>query len=157
VHAFAREVQLSESEWMAAMEWLTACGAISDDKRQEFILASDVIGLSTLVVQMNNRFGERATPATVLGPFHIDGSATMPFGHDMSDGVPGRPLFVTGRVTDLDGNPVRGAVLDVWQADADGMYEAQFAGVDEARLRAKYQVDDDGTYCVRTIAPLGYS
>ncbi|GAB3972922.1 dioxygenase [Actinoallomurus acanthiterrae] len=157
VHAFARDVRLSESEWMAAMEWLTACGAISDDKRQEFILASDVIGLSTLVVQMNNRFAERATPATVVGPFHIDGSPTVPFGHDMSDGAPGRPLFVTGRVTDLDGNPVRGAVLDVWQADADGMYEAQLADIDEARLRAKYQADDDGAYCVRTIAPLGYS
>ncbi len=157
VHELAREVRLTEEEWAAAMEWLTATGRISDDKRQEFILASDVLGLSMLVVQMNNRFSGAATPATVLGPFHIDGSPVVPYGHDMSDGLPGRPLFITGRVLDTDGNPIPGAVLDVWQADSDGMYEAQLPDVDEARLRAKYRARADGTYCVRTIAPLGYS
>jgi hydroxyquinol 1,2-dioxygenase len=157
VHELAREVRLTEEEWAAAMEWLTATGRISDDKRQEFILASDVLGLSMLVVQMNNRFSDAATPATVLGPFHIDGSPVVPYGHDMSDGLPGRPLFITGRVLDTDGNPIPGAVLDVWQADSDGMYEAQLPDVDEARLRAKYRARADGTYCVRTIAPLGYS
>lgn len=157
VHEFAREVQLTEDEWMAAVEWLTATGQISDEKRQEFILASDVIGLSMLVVQLNHRFSADATPATVLGPFHIDGSPPAEYGHDMSEGIPGQPLFITGRVTDTDGNPVPGAVLDVWQADAEGYYESQLPEVDEARLRAKYQTREDGTYCVRTIAPLGYS
>lgn len=157
VHEFAREVQLTEDEWMAAIEWLTETGKISSDKRQEFILASDVIGLSMLVVQLNNRFAANTTPATVLGPFHIDGSPPAEFGHDMSDGLQGSPLFITGKVTDLDGNPIPGAILDVWQADADGIYEAQIPDIDEARLRAKYQAREDGTFCVRTIAPRGYT
>jgi len=157
LHAFAREVTLTEAEWAAAMNWLAATGRITDDKRQEFILASDVLGLSTLVVRLNNRFAANATPATVLGPFHIDGSPAAEFGQDMSDGLPGTPLFITGTVRDTDGKPVPGAVLDVWQADADGNYESQIPDIDEARLRAKYQARPDGTYCVRTIAPRGYA
>lgn len=157
LHSFAREVHLTEEEWAAAMGWLTATGQISSDKRMEFILGSDVLGLSMLVVQLNNRFSPTATPATVLGPFHIDGSPAAGFGEDMADGIDGTTLFLTGTVTDGDGKPVPGAVLDVWQADADGNYEAQIADVDEARLRAKYKARDDGSYCVRTIAPRGYS
>ena len=156
LHDFAREVRLSEAEWMAAIRWLARTGQISDDKREEFILASDVFGLSMLVVQINHRFDASATPATVLGPFHIDGSPPLDYGGDMSDGVPGTPLYITGTVRDLDGEPVPGAVLDVWQADTDGAYEAQL-DVDEARLRAKYTSRADGSYCVRTIAPMGYS
>jgi hydroxyquinol 1,2-dioxygenase len=156
LHDFAREVRLTEAEWMAAIQWLTATGQISDEKREEFILASDVLGLSMLVVQMNHRFSPGATPATVLGPFHIDGSPELGFGGDMSDDVPGTPLYLTGTVRSLDGSPVPGAVLDVWQADAEGAYEAQL-DVDEARLRAKYRAEQDGSYCVRTIAPKGYS
>lgn len=157
LHQFAREVRLTEDEWAAAVRWLTATGQISDDKREEFILASDVLGLSMLVVQMNHRLDPAATPATVLGPFHVDGSPELGFGGDMSDGVAGTPLYITGTVRSLDGTPVGDAVLDVWQADADGNYEAQLAEVDEARLRAKYRTRADGTYCVRTIAPRGYS
>ncbi|MFJ5837002.1 dioxygenase [Streptomyces shenzhenensis] len=157
LHAFAREVRLTEDEWTAAIQWLTAAGQTCDDKRQELILASDVLGLSMLVVQLNNRFTAEATPATVLGPFHIDGSPTVQRGFDMSDGIPGTPLFVTGRVTDTEGRPVADAVLDVWQADADGAYEAQLPEVDEARLRARYRTAADGSYCIRTIAPRGYA
>ncbi|MDH3039224.1 dioxygenase [Streptomyces sp. TRM75561] len=157
LHAYAREVRLTEAEWAAAVEWLAAVGRISDDRRQEFILASDVFGLSTLVVQLNNLFSPGATPATVLGPFHIDGSPAADFGADMAEGVPGTPLFLTGRVLDLDGNPLPGVVLDVWQADADGAYEGQVGEVDEARLRALYRTREDGTYCVRTIVPRGYA
>ncbi|WP_328648329.1 catechol 1,2-dioxygenase [Amycolatopsis sp. NBC_00348] len=157
LHAFAREVRLSETEWMAAMRWLTETGQISDEKREEFILASDVLGLSMLVVQMNHAFDAKATPATVLGPFHIDGSPEKEFGGDMSDGLPGAPLYITGTVTGLDGSPVGGAVLDVWQADEEGAYESQIPGIDEARLRAKYTTRADGSYCLRTIAPKGYS
>ncbi|NKE62933.1 catechol 1,2-dioxygenase [Lentzea sp. PSKA42] len=156
LHDFAREVRLTEAEWMTAIQWLTATGQISDEKREEFILASDVLGLSMLVVQMNHRFEPGATPATVLGPFHIEGSPELGFGGDMSDDVAGTPLYITGTVRSLDGSPVPDAVLDVWQADADGAYEAQL-DVDEARLRAKYHAREDGTYCVRTIAPKGYS
>lgn len=157
LHAFAREVRLSETEWMAAMRWLTETGQISDEKREEFILASDVLGLSMLVVQMNHAFDAKATPATVLGPFHIDGSPEKEFGGDMSDGLPGAPLYITGTVTGLDGSPVGGAVLDVWQADEEGAYESQIPDIDEARLRAKYATRADGSYCLRTIAPKGYS
>ncbi len=156
LHAFAREVQLSEDEWIAAIQWLTATGQISDDKRQEFILASDVLGLSMLVVQMNQRLDERATPATVLGPFYIEDSPLLPYGGDMSEGIDGPPLYLSGTVGDLEGAPLGGVVLDVWQADADGNYESQL-GVDEARLRGKFVTGEEGEYCIRTIAPTGYS
>jgi hydroxyquinol 1,2-dioxygenase len=157
LHDFAREVELTEEEWMAGIQWLTATGHASDEKRQEFILASDVLGLSMLVVQLNHRFDSAATPATVLGPFHIPGSPSLPYGGDMSDGLPGRPLYITGKVVGVDGEPVPNAVLDVWQADEEGLYEAQIPGLDEARLRATYATRADGGYCVRTIAPKGYS
>ncbi|MGH3989792.1 MAG: dioxygenase, partial [Pseudonocardiaceae bacterium] len=157
LHGFAREVRLTEAEWIAGMQWLTSAGQISDEKRQEFILGSDVFGLSMLVVQMNHRLDPAATPATVLGPFHIEGSPVLGFGGDMSEGLGGTPLFVHGSVRALDGSPIPGCVLDVWQADTDGMYEAQLSDMDEARLRAKYTTREDGSYCVRTIAPRGYS
>jgi hydroxyquinol 1,2-dioxygenase len=157
LHAFAREVRLTEAEWMAAIQWLNRTGQISNHKREEFILTSDVLGLSMLVVQMNQRFDPAATPATVLGPFHIEGSPELGFGEDMSQGLPGTPLFITGVVRDLAGNPVPGAVLDIWQADNEGLYESQHADVDEARLRGKYTTREDGGYCVRTVAPLGYT
>jgi hydroxyquinol 1,2-dioxygenase len=156
LHGFAREVRLTEAEWMAAIGWLNRTGQISDEKRQEFILASDVLGLSMLVVQMNHRFDAAATPATVLGPFHIEGSPDLGYGADMSEGVPGTPLYISGTVRDLDGKPIAGAVLDVWQADPEGAYEAQLE-VDEARLRAKYAAREDGTYCLRTVGPKGYA
>jgi hydroxyquinol 1,2-dioxygenase len=157
LHAFALEVRLTEAEWMAAIQWLNRTGQISNEKREEFILASDVLGLSMLVVQMNHQLDVRATPATVLGPFHIEGSPELDHGADMSQGLPGTPLVIHGVAEDLEGNPVPGAVLDVWQADNEGLYESQYADVDEARLRGKYTTREDGSYCIRTVAPLGYS
>jgi hydroxyquinol 1,2-dioxygenase len=157
LHDFAREVRLTEAEWMAAIQWLNRTGQASSEKREEFILSSDVLGLSMLVVQMNHQLDPAATPATVLGPFHIEGSPELDFGADMSQGLPGTPLVLHGTVTDLEGNPVPGAVLDLWQADNEGLYESQHADVDEARLRAKYTTREDGSYCVRTVAPLGYT
>src|SRR3954451_6566751 len=125
LHDFAREVRLTEAEWMAAIGWLTRAGQISDDKREEFILASDVLGLSMLVVQMNHRLDPAAAPATEVGAFHIEGSPEFGYGEDMSQGLPGSPLRVHGTVRDLAGNRVPGAVLDVWEADAEGAYESQ--------------------------------
>ena len=147
------------SHWIAAIHSasVSRTGQISNEKREEFILTSDVLGLSMLVVQMNHRLDSRATPATVLGPFHIEGSPELGYGEDMSQGLAGAPLVLHGTVTDLDGAPVAGAVLDLWQADNDGLYESQHADVDEARLRAKYTTREDGSYCVRTVAPLGYT
>jgi hydroxyquinol 1,2-dioxygenase len=142
---------------MAAIQWLNRTGQISDEKREEFILASDVLGLSMLVVQMNNVFEPAATPATVLGPFYIEGSPKLAFGADMSQGLAGTPLVIHGVVKDVAGNPVPNAVLDVWQADDEGRYESQYADVDEARLRGTLTSRADGSYCLRTVAPLGYS
>ena len=153
----AREVRRTDAEWIAAMAWLTRTGQISDEKRMEFILASDVLGLSMLVVQMIHRLDPAVTPATVLGPFHIEGSPELPYGGDMSEGLGGVPLYVHGSVRDLAGAPVAGAVLDVRQADDEGLHEAQLAEVDEARLRGEYSSREDGSYWVRTIAPKGYS
>jgi hydroxyquinol 1,2-dioxygenase len=156
LHELAREVRLTEDEWMAAIQWLKRAGQISDEKREEFILTSDVLGLSMLVVQMNHRFDPSATPATVLGPFHIEGSPELGYAADMSDGLSGVPMYISGTVRSLDGTPVGGAVLDVWQADEDGAYEGQLE-VEEARLRAKYTTREDGSYCLRTITPKGYA
>src|SRR3954464_12777896 len=102
LHDFPRAGRLTGAEWMAAPSWLTGAGQISDDKREEFILASDVLGLSMLVVQMNHRFDAKATPATVLGPFHIEGSPEMEYAADMSQGLPGVPMFISGSVHSLD-------------------------------------------------------
>lgn len=156
LHGFAREVALTEPEWAAAMAWLARTGQLSDDRRAEFILASDVLGLSMLVVEMNHRRDSGATPATVLGPFYIADSPRMDYGADMAEGVAGIPLFIVGTVRGSCGAPVTGATLDVWQADSQGMYEAQVNAA-APRLRGRYTSRPDGDYCVRTVAPLGYS
>jgi hydroxyquinol 1,2-dioxygenase len=156
LHAFAREVELTPEEWMAGIQWLTAVGQISDEKRMETILASDVFGLSMLVVMMNARTPTGATPNTVLGPFHIDGSPEMVSDADMSEGMEGEKLYVSGVVRGLDGKPIPNAVLDVWQADQDGSYEAQIPGAHE-RLRAIFRTDQEGRYGLWTIAPKGYA
>ena len=156
LHAFAREVELTPEEWMAGIQWITAVGQISDEKRMETILASDVFGLSMLVVMMNARTPSGATPNTVLGPFHIDGSPELGRDADMSEGVDGEKLYVSGVVRGLDGKPIPNAVLDVWQADQDGSYEAQIPGAHE-RLRAIFRTDQEGRYGLWTIAPKGYA
>jgi hydroxyquinol 1,2-dioxygenase len=156
LHAFAREVELTPEEWIAGIQWLTAVGQISDEKRMETILASDVFGLSMLVVMMNARTPTGATPNTVLGPFHIDGSPELTKDADMSEGLAGEKLYVSGVVRGLDGKPIANAVLDVWQADHDGSYEAQIPGAHE-RLRAIYRTDQEGRYGLWTIAPKGYA
>ena len=156
LHDLAREVRLTEPEWMAALQWLTRTGQFGGEKRDEFILASDVLGLSMLVVEMNHHLQPGATPATVIGPFHIEGSPELDYGKNMADGVPGTPLYITGKVTDLVGQAVGGALLDVWQADGQGLYEAQL-DLGAPRLRARYTSRLDGTYCARTIAPHGYT
>jgi len=157
LHGFVREVEPSEAEWLAAIEWLTRTGKLCDDKRQEFILASDVLGVSMLIDAINNRLPSAATPSTVLGPFHIEGSPKLDLGADMTAGAKGTACYMTGRVRDLDGRPVEGAVLDLWQADAEGLYEAQRPDCAGPRLRALYRTGPDGGYCVRTIVPLGYA
>jgi hydroxyquinol 1,2-dioxygenase len=156
LHEFVREVDLKEDEWLTAMNWLAKTGQISSEKRHEFILLSDVLGVSMLVDGINHRFPTGATPSTVMGPFHINDSPELPMGTDLAAGLAGTPCFVHGTIRDLNGNPIAGAKLDVWQADADGMYESQL-GATEPLLRAIFRTGPDGKYLIRTIAPPGYS
>jgi hydroxyquinol 1,2-dioxygenase len=156
LHAFVREVELTHDEWVAATDYLTRVGQISDDKRKEFILLSDVLGVSMLVVMVNDRTPSGATPNTVLGPFHIDESPVLARDENMAEDVPGVPVYVSGSVRDQAGAPIPGVLLDIWQADEMGMYESQIPDSD-ARLRALQHTDGDGRYGFWTIAPKGYS
>ncbi|HEV2522472.1 MAG TPA: dioxygenase [Candidatus Acidoferrales bacterium] len=156
LHGFVRDVDLTQEEWLMAVDWLARTGKLCTDKRQEFILLSDVLGISMLVDAINHRFPEGATPTTVVGPFHIDDSPELPMGADLAEGIPGETCFLVGTVSDLEGKPIEGAKLDIWQADADGMYESQL-GAEEPRLRAIFHTGPDGKYLIRTIAPPGYS
>ncbi|HVA95800.1 MAG TPA: dioxygenase [Candidatus Dormibacteraeota bacterium] len=156
LHGFVRETDVTQEEWLAAVDWLARTGKLCTDKRQEFILFSDVLGISMLVDAINHRFPTGATPSTVMGPFHIEGSPEMPMGADIAAGLSGETVFLVGTARDLDGKPIEGAKLDVWQADADGMYESQL-GSDEPLLRAIFHTGPDGKYAIQTIAPPGYT
>lgn len=156
LHGFVREVEPSPQEWFAAIDWLTRVGKMCDDKRQEFILASDVFGVSMLVDALNNRLEPGVTPTTVEGPFHIPNSPEVDHGGNMAEGAPGEPCYVVGRVLDTDGRPIPNVVLDVWQTDGEGIYEAQRQG-DDAYMRGVYRTGADGTYIIRTVTPIGYT
>jgi len=156
LHAFVREVEPTEAEWFTAIDWLTRTGKMCTGKRQEFILASDVFGVSMLVDAINHRFASGATPTTVEGPFHVADAPPLEHGENMAGGAPGIPCYVTGVVKGLDGAPVAGAVLDLWQTDGEGLYEAQ-RDVEGPWMRGLYRTRDDGTYLVRTVAPIAYT
>ncbi len=156
LHGFARDVDLKQDEWLMAVDWLAKTGKLCTDKRHEFILLSDVLGMSMLVDAMNHRFPEGATPSTIIGPFHIDDSPEMAMGANVAEGLAGESTFLVGTVRDTNGKPVEGAKLDIWQADADGLYESQL-GAEEPTLRAVFHTGADGKYAIRTIAPPGYS
>lgn len=156
IHAFVREIEPTEAEWASAIDWLTRTGKMCTEKRQEFILFSDVLGVSMLVDAINHRLASRATPTTVEGPFHIHGSPQFADGADMAKDAPGVPCFVAGVVRDLDGKPVEGATLDVWQTDGEGLYEAQ-RDVDGPWVRGVFRTQADGSFLIRTVAPVGYT
>ena len=156
LHGFVRDVDLKQDEWLMAVDWLARTGKLCSDKRQEFILLSDVLGISMLVDAINHRFPEGATPSTVIGPFHIDDSPELPMGANVAEGLAGETCFLVGTVRDTEGKPVQNAKLDIWQADADGLYESQL-GAEEPILRAIFHTGADGKYAIRTIAPPGYS
>ena len=156
IHAFVREIEPTEAEWAGAIDWLTRTGKMCTEKRQEFILFSDVLGVSMLVDAINHRLASRATPTTVEGPFHIHGSPEFADGADMAKNAPGIPCFVAGVVRDLDGKPVEGATLDVWQTDGEGLYEAQ-RDVDGPWVRGIFRTQADGSFLIRTVAPVGYT
>ena len=156
LHAFAREVSLTEDEWFAGIRFLTEIGHITDDKRQEFILLSDTLGLSMLVTAMNNRKPDGCTESTVLGPFFVDGAPEFRNGDDMANGAKGEPCFVSGRVTALDGSPIPGASIEVWQADSDGFYDVQYQGETAAQARGKLRSLPDGSFHFRSITAESY-
>ena len=140
LHAFAREVHLTEEEWFEGIKFLTAVGQKCDDKRQEFILLSDILGLSMMIVALNHKTVPGATEATVLGPFFAHGAKEYEYGADLreSASVKGEDVYVSGRVMTLDGKPLPNAALDIWQAKADGIYDVQTEGGFELRGRVKF-------------------
>jgi hydroxyquinol 1,2-dioxygenase len=156
LHDFAREVKLTEAEWMAGIEFLTATGQKCNDKRQEFILLSDTLGLSMLTVALNHSKSAQATEATVFGPFHVPGAPELPLGSDIANGAVGEPLFVNATVRGTGGEPVAGAVVDVWEADAEGFYDLQRADLDHAEGRAVFRTDGEGRLYFKAVTPVAY-
>jgi len=156
LHGFVREIEPTNAEWFKAIDFLTRTGKICDDKRQEFILCSDVLGVSMLVDAINNRMQSGATPTTVEGPFHVPNAPEIADGGNMAKEAPGIPTVVVGKVRSLDGKPIAGAVLDLWQTDGEGLYESQ-KGIEEPWMRGLYHAQQDGSYAVRTVAPIAYT
>jgi hydroxyquinol 1,2-dioxygenase len=156
LHAFARDVELTEDEWFQGIQFLTDVGHITDDKRQEFILLSDTLGLSMLVTALNNRKPAGCTESTVFGPFFVENAPEYQNGDDVGNGAKGEPCFVTGRVTGLAGEPVPDARIDVWQADSDGFYDVQQEGEAGAHGRGTLRSLADGTFHFRSITAESY-
>ena len=157
LHAFVKEVELTEAEWFQAIETLTEAGRMCSDKRQEFILFSDTLGVSMVVDLISHRKPDGATESTVFGPFHRLGAPELPAGGNIAHlDKTGTPTLVSGRVLDLDGKPIKGAVLDVWQAQSSGLYDSQDASLDGLHMRGKFHTDAEGRYLVRTVRPVNY-
>jgi len=156
LHAVVREVEPTSEEWMAAIKFLTATGQICDDKRQEFILLSDTLGVSMLIDAINNRKPSGATESTVLGPFHVANAPRKAMGETISLDGKGDPTFVSGRVVDQDGGPIEGATLDVWQTSSDGAYDIQDPEQPEMNLRGVFTTGKDGRFWFRTVKPSSY-
>ncbi|MGY1781062.1 intradiol ring-cleavage dioxygenase [Geodermatophilus sp. SYSU D01036] len=157
LHAFVKDVELTEAEWAAAIDFLTRTGHTSDAVRQEFVLLSDVLGVSMLVETINHRSGGTGTESTVLGPFHQVASPERRLGDDIALDGKGTPCLVSGRVTGPDGEPLAGATVDVWQANADGFYDVQQPDVQPpGNLRGLFTADDDGRFWFRSVVPRWY-
>jgi protocatechuate 3,4-dioxygenase beta subunit len=154
LHAFAVQTRLTPSEWLAAVEFLTATGHRCDAERQEFILLSDVLGLSSLVDLVNAAQG--ATESTVLGPFYVPGAPVRAMGEHIGRPQDGSPTLVRGRVSDLTGQPLPGATLDVWQSSGNGLYDTQDPGQPPFNLRGVFVTGPDGGYEFRAVRPVSY-
>lgn len=157
LHQVVRETRPTAADWRHAIAFLTEIGHASDDKRQEWVLLSDLLGVTALVEDINSRRPNGATPNTGRGPFYRADAPKLPLGADISlDGV-GTPLFVSGRVTDLDGKPIADATVETWQANAQGFYENQQPDLQpEFNLRGVFITDKDGHFHYRTVKPAGY-
>jgi hydroxyquinol 1,2-dioxygenase len=155
LHAFLQEVRLTEEEWQRAIEFLTAAGHITDDRRQEFILLSDVLGASMQVIAINNEAYRNATEATVFGPFFVEGSSEIQLGGNIAAGAPGEPCWVEGTVTDASGKPVPVALIEVWEADQEGLYDVQY-GDGRVAARGHLYSDAEGRYRFWAVTPTPY-
>jgi catechol 1,2-dioxygenase len=157
LHAFATEVSLSEEEWREMISVLTATGHITDERRQEFILWSDALGLSMLVDALAHELPAGATESTVLGPFYVAGSPRREYGESMVvEGGAGVPAWVYGRVLEVSGAPIAGAELDVWQNGADMLYAVQKPEAEQDHLRGRYLTRRDGSYAFLAVRPVPY-
>jgi hydroxyquinol 1,2-dioxygenase len=157
VHAAVREIEPTVAEWETAIRFLTETGRMCDDTRQEFVLLSDVLGVSALVENINHRKTPGATEATVLGPFHMVESPARALGDPIAETAEAGPCLVTGVVTSVGGAPLAGARVDVWQADEDGFYDVQRPGVRPAgNGRGLLTTDDGGRFWFTTVLPRHY-
>src|SRR6202048_276309 len=158
LHAFVRKTDLTFDEWRYAINFLTRTGQKCSATRQEFILLSDVFGVSMLVDAVNHRERDGATETTVLGPFYVGEHKPMPHGADISANLPGERMFVQSRVTDLNGKPLAGVPVDIWHADDDGYYDSQKPDYETAgpSSRARVVTEADGRFSFRPILPCSY-
>jgi hydroxyquinol 1,2-dioxygenase len=155
LHDFARDVQLTEDEWFEGIRFLTDVGHITDDKRQEFILLSDVLGLSMLVVAQNHRKPKGCTEATVFGPFYVENAPEYPLGADLAQGAQGEPCYVQATVRGEGGEPVPDARVEIWQADAAGFYDVQYE-TSEHRARGVLRADAQGRVNFKSVLAEAY-
>ena len=158
LHDFAREVRLTEAEWWTGIDFLTRVGHITDDKRQEFILWSDTLGLSMLVDALDHDLPDGATESTVLGPFYVVGAPERAYGESIAEdpGGGGVPVHVSGHVRALDGTPIAGAEIDVWQNGEDMLYAVQSPEAPEDHLRGRFRTDADGRFAFIGVRPVPY-
>ena len=155
LHAFAREVRPTQQEWFRGIQFLTQTGHMCDDKRQEFILMSDTLGVSMLVDFINYGKAGKATESTVLGPFFVEGAPELPLGASIAQpGTPGEPCVVDCTVKDMKGKPISGATIDVWEAGGDGFYDVQKP--EGTNLRARLRSDVAGRVYFRCVKPSSY-
>lgn len=156
LHSFVREAGVTEEEWQKGIDFLTCTGHTSDDQRQEFILLSDVLGVSMQVININNQKLEGATPTTVFGPYFVEGSPRYDNGEDLSNGAPGEPCYIYGRVLNTYREPVAGAHLEVWQSDEDGCYDVDYEGLERMQNRGRIEADAEGNYSFWAAKPAAY-
>ncbi|MEU6572605.1 maleylacetate reductase and hydroxyquinol 1,2-dioxygenase domain-containing protein [Streptomyces sp. NPDC046805] len=156
LHAFVATNDVTEDEWQYAIDFLTRTGEICGPTRQEFVLLSDTLGVSSAVDLLTNSRTPTTTPSAVLGPFYVEGPPETANGGDISGGLPGEPLWVDARVTDTDGEPIKGAVVDVWQSNADGFYDVQLPELEGPVLRGRLRTDAEGRIAFWSILPKEY-
>lgn len=155
LHDFARETKLTHDEWRAGIAFLEGCAAVESEDHHEFVLASDVLGLSSLVDMIHS--SPEATSSSVLGPFHVSGAPPLPVGGDMKRDFGGPVLLAEGVIRDTDGNPIAGAEIDIWQTAPNGLYASQDEDQDTYSFHGLMTVGDDGRYAFTTVKPVEYT